>query len=63
MKSTSIRMIWYELDKTEAVFQRCSVKKMFLEIVQNLQGISFRPATLLKRDPDTGVFLWILWNF
>ena len=22
-----------------------------------------RPATLLKRDPDTGVFLWILRNF
>ena len=23
----------------------------------------FRPATLLKRDSNTGVFLWNLWNF
>ena len=23
----------------------------------------FRSATLLKRDSNTGVFLWILWNF
>ena len=22
-----------------------------------------RPATLLKRDSNTGVFLWMLWNF
>ena len=24
---------------------------------------SFRPATLLKRDPNTGVFFWILRSF
>ena len=24
---------------------------------------SFRSATLLKRDPNTGVFLWVLQNF
>ena len=48
---------------TEAVVQRCSVKKVFLEISQNLQEnararISFfskvaglRPATLLKKRP------------
>ena len=23
---------------------------------------TWRPSTLLKRDPNTGVFLWILWN-
>ena len=28
---------------------------LFLKKLQN-----FRPATLLKRDPNTGVFLWIL---
>ena len=53
----------------EAVVQRCSVKKVFLEISQNSQEntcarVSFfnkvadlRPATLLKRDSGTGVFL------
>ena len=34
----------------EAVVQRCSVKKVFLESSQ-------------KRDSGTGVFLWFLWNF
>ena len=24
---------------------------------------AFSPVTLLKRDSNTGVFLWILWNF
>ena len=37
---------------TEAVAQRCSVKKVFLEISQNS-----RENTLLKRDSGTGVFL------
>ena len=47
---------------------RCSAKKVFLEISQNSQEntcdrVSFliklkaRPATLLKRDSGTGVFL------
>ena len=53
---------------------RCCIRKLFLKILQypqetlvlesifkNLQ--TFRPATLLKRDPTTGVFLWILQNF
>ena len=43
--------------KTEAVVQRCFVKKVFLEISQNPQGqnlffnkvVGFRPATLLKK--------------
>ena len=57
-----------KLDKgTEAVAQRCSVKKAFLEISQNSQEktcarVSFSKklqasATLLKRDSGTGVFL------
>ena len=53
----------------EAVVRRCSIK-MFLKISQNSQekncvgGVSFyikvaglKPATVLKRDFDTGVFL------
>ena len=55
----------------EAVVRRCSVKKVFLEISQNsqentcarvsflikLQALGLRPATLLKRDSGTDVFL------
>ena len=41
----------------EAVAQRCSVKKVFLEICQNLQ------ENTCARVYGTGVFLWILWNF
>ena len=59
---------------SETVTQRCSVKKLFLEISQNSQEnicarVSFlkklqaAPATLLKRDSSRGVFLWILRNF
>ena len=61
---------------SDAVVRRCSVKKVFLKIWQNSQennciGVSivliklqaFRSAFLLKRDSNTGVFLWILPNF
>ena len=58
---------------TEAVAQTCSIKKVFLEILQNSQEntcarVSFliklqASATLLKRDSDTVVFLWIFQNF
>ena len=55
--------------------QRCSIKTGVLRnftkftVKQLCQSLSFhkvaglRPATLLKRDSDTGAFLWILWNF
>ena len=36
---------------TEAVAQRCSVKKVFLEISQNSQENTY------ARDSDTGIFL------
>ena len=46
-------------------------RKIFLRIFQNPQEaltseslfnkvVGLRPATLLKRDSDTGVFMWIL---
>ena len=48
----------------EAVAQRCSVKKVLLEIFQNSQentcaGVSFS----IKLQSEPGVFLWILRNF
>ena len=54
---------------------RCSIKKLFLKILQYSQeniwvGVSFlmkmqafSPLALLKRDSNTGVLLWILRNF
>ena len=57
----------------EAVVQRCSIKKVFLKISQNLQdNTSARDSFLIKlqawgfikkRDSGTGVFLSILSNF
>ena len=53
----------------EAAVRRCSVKKMFLKILQYLQentfvGVSFNKiaglADLLKRDFNTGVFMFIV---
>ena len=61
--------------KLEAVVQRCSVKRVFLEMSQNSQeNTCASPSSLIKlqtqglqpystRDSGTGVFLWILWNF
>ena len=45
----------------ETVAQRCSVKKVFLEILQNLKEKD--SLFLKKRDCGTGVFLLILRNF
>ena len=63
-------MIQYiSLPKTRrSSHHRCSMKKTFLEMPQNSQENTYQslflwPATLLKRDSDTGVFLWILSNF
>ena len=38
-------------------------KKLLLKISQYLRENIWRPETLLKRDPNTSVFLWILRNF
>ena len=57
-----------KIEFTEAVAQRCSVKKMFLEISKvhrktpMLESLfnkvaGLRPVTLLKRDSNIGVFL------
>ena len=39
----------------------CRKKPVLESLLIKLQA--FRPATLLKRDPNTGVYLWILRNF
>ena len=58
--------IWYIHTRytLEVVAQRCSVKMAFLKISRSSQKIpvpesqpGLRPATLLKKDPGTGVFL------
>ena len=41
----------------EAVVQRFSVEKEFLEISQNSQENTCARVSLLKRDSGTGVFL------
>ena len=50
--------------------QSCSIKKAVLKNFAIFTGkhlcwslFLVRPATLLKRDYNLGVFLWILWNF
>ena len=51
---------------TEALIWRCSVKIVFLKILQTLQYdacSSIRAAILLKKDSSTGFFLWNLQNF
>ena len=49
------------LPKAETVAQRCSVKKVFLEISQNSQENTCARASGLqlyyKRSSDTGIFL------
>ena len=59
----------------EAAVCSCSSEQMLIEILQySLENIcvgvffliklhDLRPATLFKRDFNTGVFLWILRNF
>ena len=60
--------------RTEAVAQRCSLKKVFLEISQNSQEntctrVSFlmklqvKANNFIKKVTDTDVFLQILANF
>ena len=58
----------YLLGLFRSSHRRCSVKKVFLKFLQisrenTYVGVSFRPATLFKRDSNTVVFLWNLWNF
>ena len=68
------RLNYLENMYLEVVTQSSSMKKLFLKILQKLENtcdsVSFliivaawTRAALLKRDPSTGVALWILRNF
>ena len=58
----------------EAVVQRCSEKKLLLKLLAEFTGkhlcwslfnnvSCLQTCNFIKRDSNTGVFLWILWNF
>ena len=68
------RLNYLENMYLEVVTQSSSMKKLFLKILQKLENtcdsVSFliivaacTRGALLKRDPSTGVALWILRNF
>ena len=43
--------------------RKCFVKKRVLKNFENFtRKQAFRPAPLLKRDSNTGLFLWNVWN-
>ena len=56
-------------------YRKCSIKKAALKKLAILIGKhlrwslflidlqAYKPTTLLQRDSNTGVFLWILWKF
>ena len=58
---------------SESVVQKCSVKNVFLKILQNFQeNTGVRVPFIIKlqaeacnfmKKRDSGAFLWILWNF
>ena len=57
---------------SEAAIPKCSSKQVFLKFPEKETYVlvffliwlqTFRPATLLRRDSNTGPFQWILWNF
>ena len=58
-----LKIYWMKL--LEAVTQKYSVKKVFLQISQNSQeNTCARVSFLMKlQASDIGVFLWILRNF
>ena len=43
--------------------RKCPIKKLLLAVLQYSQENTWRPASLLKRDSNTSVFLWTLQNF
>ena len=67
-KYTSCKLITKLLcrsSRSQMFFKRCFLTNFEIFIGKHLYWILFLinlQATLLKRDSDTGVFLWILWN-
>ena len=57
--------IWKEHGQGGGVFHLFKALEKLTSKVKKAAtgGVSFRSATLLKRDSNRGVFLWILQNF
>ena len=76
-KNTNVKkkwIIWRDFTPFKSSHWKCSDKKDFVKIYANFTGKHLcclflmklqvsRPTTLLKRDSDTGVFLWKFRNF
>ena len=66
-------VFWDETNRSSLsqIYFKIGVLKNFANFIRKQQCWSlfliklqaWRPATLLKRDSNTGVFLWNLWNF
>ena len=73
--NSKLSNIYHHIKFRKSIMSKCSIKKQLLKILQYSQektcvAVSFliktrafSTATLLKRDSNTGVFLWILRHF
>ena len=70
--SADFTIPWYDYQKQppEVLYKKTTLKDFARSTRNTCVGVyflkklkTFRPATLLKRDPNTGAFLWILQNF
>ena len=61
IKSTWRREIKEQAPQLTLLYRSGTVRTALEPIFKKLR--TFRPATLFKRDPNTGGFLWILQNF
>ena len=63
-RSSRLQM-FFKISKCSWKFRKCPRKTVTSEsLINKVAGLqNFRPALLLKRDSDTGVFLWNLQNF
>ena len=66
--NSELSNIYHHIKFQKSIMNRCSIKNLFLKILQHSQqhlcGVfflmrmqTFSPVTLLKRDSNTGVFL------
>ena len=73
IKEQAPQTLLYRGRTVRSSHRRCCIRKVFLKILQYPQEThvwslflkklkTFRPTFLLKRDPNTVVFLWILQN-
>ena len=75
IRNSLMKELIYSFSVIRTSHRRCSIKKLLLKNFAVFRGKhlcqrifliklqAFRYATLLKRDCNTDVFLWFLWNF